>query len=191
MMQRREEILNAAMDLFFKYGLMKLTLKDIARNCGIQNTAIYYYFKDKENLVKTVIKTFFDGIKEKVEAALSEEQTLRYKLKNYIKMRTENLAKGKKFVENFRQDDIALSYRKYAIQMSEEFIVFEIEKISSLIESGIKDGCIKNIDIPSLCVVIIGATEGLMYRNIFMEEEMNLDKEIDSILDIIFKGISN
>ena len=54
-MARKEEILKAAQHAFLKYGIEKITLDDIAQECGIKKTALYYYFKSKEEILAEMI----------------------------------------------------------------------------------------------------------------------------------------
>src|SRR6266478_2816119 len=54
---RREQIINAAIQVFAQKGFSKATNKDIAREAGITPGLIYYYFESKEDLLKMIIET--------------------------------------------------------------------------------------------------------------------------------------
>ncbi len=55
---RREQIIQAALRVFAQYGFHKATLKRIAAEAKLKSPAlIYWYFKDKEELVKAVMMT--------------------------------------------------------------------------------------------------------------------------------------
>ena len=54
---RRDQIIDAAMQVFAQKGFIKATNKDIAREAGITPGLIYYYFDSKEDLLKTIIET--------------------------------------------------------------------------------------------------------------------------------------
>ena len=54
---RRDQILDAAMQVFAQKGFTRATNKDIAREAGITPGLIYYYFDSKEDLLKTIIET--------------------------------------------------------------------------------------------------------------------------------------
>jgi AcrR family transcriptional regulator len=53
---RREQIIAAALRVFAQKGFVRATNKDIAREAGITPGLIYYYFEDKEALLKAVIE---------------------------------------------------------------------------------------------------------------------------------------
>jgi AcrR family transcriptional regulator len=54
---RRDQIIEAAMQVFAQKGFTRATNKDIAREAGITPGLIYYYFESKEDLLKTIIET--------------------------------------------------------------------------------------------------------------------------------------
>ncbi len=56
-LSRREQIMQAALRVFGKYGFHKATMKRIAVEAGLKSAAlIYWYFKDKGELVKAVMQ---------------------------------------------------------------------------------------------------------------------------------------
>ncbi len=54
-LDRREEIVLAARELFVNYGFKKTTLDDVARAVRLGKSALYHYFQNKEDLFKAVI----------------------------------------------------------------------------------------------------------------------------------------
>jgi AcrR family transcriptional regulator len=56
-----EKILEAAKDVFMKYGLYGARMQDIANTAGINKALLHYYFRSKEKLFDAV----FDGALEK------------------------------------------------------------------------------------------------------------------------------
>jgi AcrR family transcriptional regulator len=53
---RREQIIDAAMQAFAQKGFFGATNKDIAREAGITPGLIYHYFKNKEALLWTIVE---------------------------------------------------------------------------------------------------------------------------------------
>ena len=49
-------ILSAAQKRFGLYGLEKTTMKEIASDLGVSKASLYYYFPDKESLLKAVVE---------------------------------------------------------------------------------------------------------------------------------------
>ncbi len=56
MSNSRQEIINAAIDLFYEYGYQKASLRDLSRKVGLTQAAIYYHFRNKEEILYTIIE---------------------------------------------------------------------------------------------------------------------------------------
>jgi AcrR family transcriptional regulator len=53
--EKRQGLLNKALECFTKYGYTKTTLEDVARATGINKASLYHYFKNKEALFLQVL----------------------------------------------------------------------------------------------------------------------------------------
>src|ERR1700675_1554228 len=53
---RRDQIIDAAMQVFAQKGFIRATNKDIAREAGITPGLIYYYFESKEALLRAILE---------------------------------------------------------------------------------------------------------------------------------------
>lgn len=59
--KRRNEILNAALDLFISRGYAATKISDIAGRVGMSVGLLFHYFKSKENLYEELIKLGIGG----------------------------------------------------------------------------------------------------------------------------------
>jgi AcrR family transcriptional regulator len=59
-MEARERILEKTHELFHQYGIRRVTMDDIATQCGMSKKTIYQYFKDKDELVDAVAESHID-----------------------------------------------------------------------------------------------------------------------------------
>ena len=51
-MTKKEEVIEAARELFCKYGYRKVSMDEIAKKSNVTKKTIYTYFKDKNDLIK-------------------------------------------------------------------------------------------------------------------------------------------
>lgn len=50
-MEPQEKIQKTALELFFKYGIKRVTMDDIAKELGMSKKTIYQFYKEKDDLV--------------------------------------------------------------------------------------------------------------------------------------------
>ena len=66
-MNKKEEVINAARDLFTKYGYKKVSMDEIAKEANVTKKTICSYFSDKEAMFKYFASEELQSMKEKIE----------------------------------------------------------------------------------------------------------------------------
>ena len=72
--QRREAVINAACEIFARYGYRKASMQDIAQAAGLSKSVLFKYFGTKEELYRTVFSLSAQGIAGADNAARAERQ---------------------------------------------------------------------------------------------------------------------
>lgn len=79
-MLNRSKIIDAAIQLFSHFGIKKTPLKDIAKSLRVSIPSLYWYFKNKDELVICVLEKITNE-----ERILIKKQCIRYEsLSNFI-----------------------------------------------------------------------------------------------------------
>jgi TetR/AcrR family transcriptional regulator, cholesterol catabolism regulator len=68
----REILLRTTARLFERNGYAAVTLRSIAAEAGVTTGSLYYYFKDKEEIVRAILETGHRRVYEEVLRAISE-----------------------------------------------------------------------------------------------------------------------
>jgi AcrR family transcriptional regulator len=76
----RERVLREAHALFIARGYAETSMQQIADAAGMTKAALYYHFRDKEDLFGHVILRQMDRVRRGLAAALAEDGTLRDQL---------------------------------------------------------------------------------------------------------------
>jgi AcrR family transcriptional regulator len=82
---RREAILRHALALFDRQGFANTSLDDIARDIGIKREAIYYYFKDRAEILLSIIRPQARSLVEGLEAVAGSDADSTTKLYEAIR----------------------------------------------------------------------------------------------------------
>ena len=95
--ETKDKILEVSLKLFSKRGFRETTIKDIAREVGITEGAIYRHFKSKDEIVTELLKRITSELKEKliesIERGDSDKERLELLLEslmNYAFQRSES-----------------------------------------------------------------------------------------------------
>jgi AcrR family transcriptional regulator len=80
----KREILRAAMKLFSEHGLAATTIRDIAKESGYTNPALYKHFVSKQELALYLFETSHRRLWSRCHAAIESGTDFDAKLENYI-----------------------------------------------------------------------------------------------------------
>jgi AcrR family transcriptional regulator len=71
--EKKEQIMQVAIETMKKYGMNRITLEDIAHAAGMATTSIYYYFPSKNALIVETINNFSGIILEKISLVVKSK----------------------------------------------------------------------------------------------------------------------
>lgn len=74
----REQLLEAALDMFLEYGVSKTSMQAIAQHAGVTRGALYWHFKNKADLFDVLLQQGFEDIRSSFSDSLAgKQETLR------------------------------------------------------------------------------------------------------------------
>jgi AcrR family transcriptional regulator len=92
--EKKEIILEAARDIFFKKSFYEATMDDIAQLSGIKKPTIYYYFPSKIDLASQLLELSVKKIFGKISKIISTTNNIKQRIKTivdfYISLLEEN-----------------------------------------------------------------------------------------------------
>ena len=91
---KKEIILEAAQDIFFKKSFYEATMEDIAQLSGVKKSTIYYYYSSKIDLASELVEQYIKKLFEKIEEIIHQTTNVKQRIKTivdfYIKLIEEN-----------------------------------------------------------------------------------------------------
>lgn len=139
--KRREQIVEAAVDLFISKGFHKTTTREIARASGFSIGTLYEYIESKEDVLYLVCDSIHSEVEKKMEEAMVESRTGAETLRHAIK--------GIFHVMDEVDDKVLLIYQEIKSLPSEpmHYVLRREEQITEfferIIQKGISDGSLK------------------------------------------------
>lgn len=69
---RRQKIIAAATKLFYELGYDNASTRELAKEAGLSNAGIYYHFKEKEDILFSILDGSVDRLMQSLHAAIKE-----------------------------------------------------------------------------------------------------------------------
>lgn len=99
---KRKQLIHTAKDLFFKYGIKRVTVEEICTEAGVSKMTFYKHFKNKNELVKTMIIQITDEAMEKYNALMAKDIPFEEKVRETIRMKFEGTDQmSREFLEDY------------------------------------------------------------------------------------------
>lgn len=193
---KRERILNAAIDEFAEYYYHKASITRIVNNAEIAKGSFYQYFQDKKDLFKHVVEKIGEKKMEYLYPITNNIDKL-----DFFHVVRELYISGIKFtMENPKLQEIGDNFVKdNDIQLKEEILGKALPKSNDifiiLIKKGIEKGDLDpNIDISLTANIITNLSITIneyFIKEIKKKDYMEIMPLVDNMLYIIKNGIKN
>lgn len=183
----REEILEAALNVFSINNYHATSMSMIAEEAGVSKGTLYWHFDSKEDLFRELVLIGLDYFKENYEeiqnSSLNAVDKL-YKIIDFsIKMLAENIK-----MANIIQNNIQLISSEFQEKMIERH-KSAVNEIKLVIEQGIEEGSIRADDPHNTAVLILVLIFNSHSQELFYNFE-STEEDVDFIFNFIMKGIS-
>lgn len=189
-MDKKKEILQAAKNVMLKYGIRKTTLEDIAQECGIKKTALYYYFKSKNDVLQTMFSQTMNDLRQELSENIKAGRNTKEKLKIFMHKKLNIFRENKPFVELLHRENLPTKVNEYFHNEQKVMMEFDYNLIRKIIETGIAKSIIQVTSLDSLILMILGVTYGTGYSLHIEDKDIEAEKMFEDTINIIFKGIS-
>ncbi len=192
---KKKQILEAAKQVFGKYGFTKTTLDDVANSVGMKKASLYYYYSSKEDLFRDVVKSETDELIKQLEEQIFKLNSVSEQLTSFVKIRIDYLHK----LINLHNlaASIIIEVRPICENLYREFSDKQTEIVARILSDGIKNKQIRNLDVTRTAKLFITAVESITMRDIWKSkfsheiDYKNIEEDSLFLTELIINGIKN
>jgi AcrR family transcriptional regulator len=187
-MDKRETLLRTALELFVEFGFHGTPTSKIAKQAGIANGTLFYFFPTKDELIKALYVDIKSRMTKYILENIKEETTLPGIIKGYylaplywaLAYETDFY-----FVTQFNNSP-------YLNEIAAEEIEKHTRPFLDILKKGVKDKVLKPIDVDMLFSLFSGQTISV-YQYLAKKQfsKSKTDKIIHETYDMLWIMISN
>jgi AcrR family transcriptional regulator len=187
--ERRQQIMEAALACFARKGYYKTTMDDIVAESGLSKGSLYWYFKSKDDLFVSLVKSFFLDMRQDSEAILAQHATASDKLR----------AVGQYFVKFFQEmEPFFTVFFEFWIQsaLSQEINQWFSELlgqyqtvIAGILQEGITNGEFKASDARDLALAFMAVYDGLLFYAMLMPQAVDIERSSQVFVETLLAGL--
>ncbi len=197
--QRRQAIIAAAEKVFFSKGFEQATMDDVAEQAELSKGTLYLYFKSKVELHWEITKKGMNKLSERILNAISSDisgiDNLRAMGEVFYRFASEEpmYFNALMFFEGKDIDQLVME----PITLESWFHESPIQILYNVVESGIRDGSIRNdLSVPALANTLWAQTMGVLQvikykRELFEMLEISPEEVILCHYELLLNGVRN
>ncbi len=187
MSEARERVLDAAEKLFMDQGYAAISMRDIAGVLGLQQAALYYHVKGKEELFMAVVERNMQRQRTGLEQAIaSAPDDLEAQLKAIAHWLVEHMPVD--MIRMLRSDAAHIS-PTYASQLLRHVAESMMEPILSVIQPAQRRGEVQPMDPNLLAGMLIGVMNWVAYFDQEALLEMPTEAVIEQVIAVLLHGM--
>jgi AcrR family transcriptional regulator len=185
-LDRKAEIRKTAKRLFKERGYAATSMRDLAKEVGIEAASLYNHLSSKEELLNEmcfdIAEQFFQAFQKAVSQEKSASKKLRTAIKAHIEIIATNLDASTVFFHEWiflKEADLA-RFKKLRAQYEQGF--------RDLVLEGIKDKDFKEVNVKLAVFTILSALNATydLYKS---NEKLTQDEITESISNLLLKGL--
>ena len=156
--ESKKRIIDAAMGVFSRHGYTKANIREIAKTAGISVGGVYLYFKNKEELYKSLINDRMLDFGSKIEMVAEQTKSATVALSNFLRLYIENAVKHKEMIL------LHIREHGFTFGMDEKMQFFRKQRslIEKIILSGIRTGEFRRCNAKEMAKIIMGSLRGIL-----------------------------
>lgn len=178
---RRQEIVEATLDLAAEQGLKKLTTQAIAERVGIAQPTIFRHFKSRDAIFGAVIGWVAENIFRVLEQLESEQVAADQRLRRLLQRQLAFAGRRRGIPRLLFSDRLHVESPELKAAVREIYQCI-IARIAALLQEGRTQGCFRSDLDPERTALFIGALmQGTMLRWSMMDFGFALEDEAEAL----------
>jgi len=189
----RANIIKAAISLFAKNGFHNTSITEIAKLCKLSKGALYWHFKDKEDLLMAVIEQVKQEWKDVLRKELKRNWSAREKIHRILDLLVKTTLENKEryvifiiLIAEFTEVD-----ERFERVLREGFMEF-FDFIAQIVDEGKREGSIHpDINPHLMAVAFMGIWQGTLLQWLLNRNEVELADLVNCLRSMVFNGLSS
>ena len=187
--QRKEQILDAALHVIVQNGYHQSRMDDIVSTSGLSKGAIYWYYKSKKDVYLDLVNHWVIRYSNSLLKLSQEDISSGEQLKNLFET----------FFDQFEKDPIVFKalLEFWSLAGRDKDFKIKLEKVTqnfihyieSIIKKGVESGEFKHVNPNIAAMSIMVVIEGISWFTLFENNSVSAKEYTDTVFEFILSGL--
>lgn len=190
MAKRREQILDAAAELFAEQGFHRTTTRDIANAADIAEGTLYNYFTNKEDLLLALLGRLGEVRDMELKPAEGLPNAPREYMIHILHQRKENFERNQTVIQSLLSE--ILVHPELRVKYYEQVVKPSMFVLERSLAERVEDGSLRPHDPRMIARVVTGLVGGLFLLDMLDDPLIDAEWEAisETIADVLLTGLA-
>jgi AcrR family transcriptional regulator len=183
-----ERILETASELFIARGYHGMSMREISEALGVSKPALYYYFKDKEELFLEIMRHSVEEMSDALDRILADPESASDKIRDFTGYVLRQPTKTRAMIRLASQEitQLSLGSRQAFDKIYREKFIGKIQRI---VRDGVQSGEFRDLPVETAVWGLLGIMFPYFYPDHSGDSPVP-DETIDEVIRIYLNGIT-
>jgi TetR/AcrR family fatty acid metabolism transcriptional regulator len=185
---KRERILEGAIEAFAARGFHRTRVSDVAKAAGVADGTIYLYFEGKDALLATIFETtlerFWERGREYVFATEDAAEQVSRLVESHLRFLGENRSLAAVFQVDLRHSPHFLG------EVSRKIFRAHLDRVAEIVERGQSQGVFaRDLSPEEAAGLVFGAVDQLVTSWVLSRRNYRVETRIPAAQDFVLRGL--
>lgn len=187
--ERKEQILEAAIEVFARSGFHGARMDDIAKQAGLSKGALYWYFDSKDAIIQGIMDRMFAGEFEQLGEILEADMPAKVKLQTFIDLAIDEVTHMESLIPIIYEFWSLVQRKKKISEALGGYYRGYLDLIVPIIQQGIEAGEFRQVEPVDVGVTFAAFFEGLFVLWAAIPEIVVLERHMRSGSQLIIESL--
>lgn len=180
-------IIDAARELFVKYGYEGLSIRDLAAQCGLAKATIYHHFHDKQDIFLSVVQLSVLAMHDRIVKAAAAEQEPLDRLRAVVEAYCDMLVERRSiFFWSLRANAETEDQLRLFFSTHKDLFIGPLVRV---LQEGVDAGLLRTTNVQMSAICLLGMLNASMTYRIMLDEATNTAEVAAYTLDLFLSGV--
>jgi AcrR family transcriptional regulator len=187
--ERKEQILDAATEVFAQKGFDHARMDDIVKETGLSKGALYWYFKSKDDIIFGIMDRIFQLEFRELEGLKETDSGAAEALRAFAEVAIKDINRMLRFMP-VTYEFLALAFRNKLVQKAiKQYMTNYVSILDPMIRSGIDNGEFKKVNASDVSAAVGAIIEGTVLLWVYDHTLIDPEKNIRASIELLLQGV--
>jgi len=184
----RRDILESAIEIIQESGEKQLTMDRVAVGAGIAKGTVYLYYKNKQELLDSVVEFSFLPLEREYPEIVGKEGDPIWKLEECLRASLDLVEKNKPFFKGLK--DVMFNTRDQYIGNPESWYWTTVKLFATALDDGVKAGKLRSMNSVKIASLFLDTINSLTSLRILTDVAENIEEDVREVMELYINGLA-